>query len=115
MSTDTELQSEITAALLKQKDVIVKGLVDGAVASITQDLGWRAGNIASEVVNGFIKTDVLPALNAELEARKAEIVSGLVAGLMASVDVAAKKMAEQTAKHLASGWNLKKVAEAMLG
>jgi hypothetical protein len=114
MSTDTELQSEITSALLKQKDVIVKGLVDGAVASIQQDLGWRAGNIAGEVVNGFIKTDVLPALTAELEARKAEIVTSLVAGLMGAVDVAAKRMADQAAKNLASGWNLKKVTEAIL-
>jgi len=107
------LDDLVAKALVDRKDAIVSGLVAGAIESLQRDLGWRAASAATEAIDVFIKTEVLPALSANLISRKAEIIAALVAGVDASIATASLKLQEQAAKNLSQSWNVSKLAEAM--
>lgn len=111
----TDLNIEISKALGKHKDTIVAGLVEGAIQTLNRDLGWKAANAAGKVIDDFMKTDVLPKLQEELEARKPQIVAALISGIEASVAKGVEQMTATAAKNLSSSWNMKKLTEAMFG
>jgi hypothetical protein len=110
---EQELNSEIGRLLLRQKETIVQGLVDGAVEGIKRDLGWRAGNIAAATVDEFVKTEVIPELNRRLQEQKAEVVEALLIGVHEAIKTAGEKLAEAAAKNLSQSWNVSKLAEAL--
>ena len=112
-AVEKELDAEITRALLNQKDTIVKGLLDGAVDGIKQNLGWRAGNIAATVIDDFVKNEVVPELNRHLQEQKAQVVEALLAGVHGAIQTAGEKLAEAAAKNLSQSWNVSKLAEAL--
>jgi hypothetical protein len=110
---EQELDSEITRALLRQKETIVAGLIEGAVEGIKRDLGWRAGSIAAATIDEFVKNEVVPELNKRLQERKAQVVEQLLAGVEGALNVAGEKLAEACAKNLSQSWNVAKLAEAL--
>lgn len=112
---EQDLDTEINKALLKRKDEIVKGLVEGAIESISRDLGWKAQSLAAEAVTGFMKEHVVPGVQAHLESHKAAILAKMIGSIEDALETAGKKLAETAAKNLASSWNLKKVVEGMFG
>jgi hypothetical protein len=113
--TDTSLDQQISAAIVKQKDAIVKGLIDGAVSSLQRDLGWKVARATEEHIDKFIKEEVLPEVQAQIEARRNEIVAAMVGSVDVAMKHAGVKLAETAAKNLAQSWNMKKLAEAMFG
>mgnify|MGYP001073871428 CR=1 FL=1 len=112
---DTSLDEQIGAALVKQKDAIVQGLIAGAVSSLQHDLGWKVARATEEHIDKFIKEEVLPDVHKTLEARRNEIVASMVACIDTAINGASEKLMEHAAKNLAQSWNMKKLCEALFG
>lgn len=109
------LDVEVTKALASHKDAIIKGMVEGAISSMKGKLGWRAEALAEEAVGKFMKDEVLPAVQAHLEAHKADVVAALVGGIDAALRASGVKLMETAAKNLTQSWNMKKVVEGIFG
>ena len=114
-AVEKDLDSEISRALLSRKDEIVKGLVESAISQLSGSLGYRAGNLAVEMVDKFMKEDVMPEVQKHLEAHKAQVIARLLGGIDEALDSAGKRLVETAAKNLGSSWNMKKVVEGMFG
>lgn len=112
---NTDLNQQIEQALQERKGEIIKGLVEGAITTLNRDLGWQVKHAASEVIDKFIKDEVLPKVQEELEQRKAEIIVSIVGGIEGALQAAVTQMQASAAKNLAQSWNMKKLTEAMFG
>lgn len=112
---EVSLDAEITKALKSRKDEIVKGLVEGAIASMQRDLGWKVAHATETHIDKFMKDDVLPEVQRRMEARKVEIIEAMLNGIDTALEQAGKQLVATAAKNLSQSWNLKKLTDAMFG
>lgn len=112
---EASLDQQIGAALVKQKDAIVKGLIDGAISSLQRDLGWKVASATEEHITKFIKEDVLPEVQKNLESRKAEIVTSMLSGIDAALAKASEALTAKAAKNLGESWKMSELTKALFG
>lgn len=107
------LDAEIQRALQNRKEEIVKGLVEGAVSSLQRDLGWKVAHATEEHIAKFIKEDVLPEVQKDLEARKAEIVASMLSGIDAALAKASDALVAKAAANLGNSWKMGELTKAL--
>ncbi len=110
------MNDEFFKEVLEQnKDAVKQKVVEAMMQGIQQKLSWELPETIKKEVDAFITAEVLPAVKAELMKNKDVFVNSattFVNGIPAEVG---KAMQQQVAKNLTTSWNLRKLAELLLG
>lgn len=112
---EVSLDEEISKALQNRKAEIVKGLVEGAVSSLQRDLGWKVAHATEEHITKFIKEEVLPEVQKNLTARKAEIVTSMLKGIDDALAKASEALTKKAAENLGNSWKMSELTKALFG
>jgi len=79
MQTDTP--QDLAALIEEMKPAIVAQLKDAASKAVCQSLEWQIRSAVENAASEYIKAEILPAVQAELMARRAEMIASIVASV----------------------------------
>lgn len=101
-----------TDVLEENKDAVRAAVTNALLDGVKRQFEWELPQAVKETVNDFIKTEVVPAIQADLEKNKDAIVAAateIVRGVPAEIG---KAMQEHLAKNLTQSWTLRQIVEA---
>ena len=116
MSTTNETfvpNIDMNELLASHKEEIGRSLKAAIVERLKEILNWSLSNQISETAKTFVETELGPELRKYLDEHRSEILQQLTTGLGEVFGVAIRKMIEEAAKNLSSGYNIGKVVDAM--
>lgn len=103
------------AELLEQnKGEIQRRLADDLTKRVAESLNWSLSNAVSEYAQTYIKENVLPDVQKQLEAERDQITATIVAAVKTGVDALGHALAKKMADNVASGWKISQVTKALL-
>ena len=105
---------DVAGLIEKNKEEISKRLIESFANDVAKSIGWTMQNEIQKHAEEYIKAHVLPEVQAQLEADKAQLVTTIVASVKAGVDGLGLKIAEKVQKSLSDSWKVSEIAKKLI-
>lgn len=101
-----------TDVLEENKDAVRAAVKNALLEGVKRQFEWELPQAVKDEVHTFIKTEIVPAIQADLIKNKEAIVDAATEMVRGAPAEIGKAMQEQLAKNLTNSWQLRQIVEA---
>lgn len=111
MEIENGAKLDLAAMIEKIRPDVERTLTDEFSKKVAQSLSWGLETEIRDFVSGYIKTHIMPDVQAQLEAQHSEIAMAIVAAVKMSCELLSQKLTEHATTNISRSYNISEIAK----